>query len=102
MGELRRVLKPESAAHILVDCYAERPSTAHWSERMGLALHHLSEADWRAAFESAGFSAVESARVQDTRGPGEAADFQAGSCFPDWESYVRFHEAGSLWIHARS
>lgn len=102
LRELHRVLKPSASAHILIDNYAERPETESWSEVMNLKLHHLPEADWRAAFERAGFSGgVETTRVRDSRGPGEAAGFQSSSCFADWESYVRFHEAGSLWIHAR-
>jgi ubiquinone/menaquinone biosynthesis C-methylase UbiE len=101
LRELHRVLKPGGAAHVLIDCYAERPSTDAWSALMQLELHHLSETDWRAAFARAGFNGVETARVKDSRAARDAAGFQASSCFPDWESYASFHEAGSLWIHAR-
>lgn len=101
LAELGRVLKPKGAAHVVVDCYADRAETAGWSELMGLRLHHLSESGWRAAFERAGLGSVETRRVHDSRGPGEAADFQPDGRFPDWESYARFIAAGSLWIHAK-
>lgn len=100
LSEILRVLKPGGTVEIVIDCYAERPMTAEWSEEMGLELHHLAEAEWRGRFEAAGFSDVTTARVLDSRGAGEAADFQVSACFKDRESYVAFHEAGSLHIRA--
>lgn len=102
LSELRRVLKPGAEAHVVIDCYSERPSTEHWSSEIGLALHHLPEADWRAAFARAGFGTVGTERVRDSRGIGDEADFRPGKHFPDWESYRRYHEAGSLWIRAKN
>jgi ubiquinone/menaquinone biosynthesis C-methylase UbiE len=100
LREIHRVLKPGASAHILIDHYAERPETENWSELMGLDLHRLSEDEWREAFLRAGFHHVETTRVHDSRGPGDAAGFQASRHFADWESYRLFHEAGALWIHA--
>lgn len=101
LAELARVLKPGGRAHVVVDYFEGRPGTETWCTELGLRMHRLDEAGWRAAFERAGLVEVESERVHDSRGPGEAADFQVGGCFPDWESYVAFHDAGSLWLRGR-
>ena len=96
LAEAFRVLKPNAIADVVVDFYAESPSTADWKERMGLELmKYLGEADWKAAFERAGFTGLELQRVIDSRGPGDADE-----CTPDAEHRREMHAAGSLWIHA--
>lgn len=91
LAELFRVLRPGGRADILVDFYAESPATAVWPEQVGLSMQRLSEAEWRARFETAGFVETHTSRVIDTRaradaGPGEHAEHRA---------------AGTLWIVAR-
>ena len=98
--EAFRVLKPGGKAEILVDYYEESPASANWGEVMGLKLHRLSEAGWKAAMEKAGFTGVTTARVIDSRGPGDEADFEGDECESTWEARVALHEAGTLWIHA--
>ncbi|MCB9914050.1 MAG: methyltransferase domain-containing protein [Planctomycetes bacterium] len=100
LSEVHRVLKPGGRAEIVLDCYQGRPSTEHWSEAVGLHLHVLSEADWEAAFKTAGFTSVELRHVLDRRGAGDASDFEPGRCFHDFASYAAYHDAGSLWIRA--
>ena len=63
------------------------------------AQSYASFADWRAAFERAGFTSVSTKRVVDSRGPGSEADFTPDEWTPDWAAKVSSHEAGSLWIH---
>ena len=99
LSEAFRVLKPGGKAELLVDYYVESPASAGWGETMGLELHHLGEPAWTAALEQAGFTAVTTSRVVDSRGPGDEADFQGNPCVPTWESRVALHEAGTLWIH---
>lgn len=101
LSELRRVLKPGAACDVVIDCYAERESTRRWGEVLGLHLHCLSESEWRAAFEGAGFNALRLERVLDPRGPGDPERFEPNAHHADWPGRVAYHEAGSLWIHAQ-
>ena len=94
LSEIHRVLKPGGIADIVIDHYSESPATADWGEIMGLELHYMGEADWKKAFENAGFTGVETKRVIDSRGPSKPDD-----CTPEAEKCRQQHEAGSLWIH---
>lgn len=100
IAEIHRVLKPGGVAHVVLDCFAEAPSTEHWAGKVGLALYHMAEHEWRVHFEEAGFSPVETARVLDSRGPGDEAAFIPNEHCPYWALHVALHEAGSLWIQA--
>lgn len=103
LSEAHRVLKDGGKADIVVDYYEENEGSHSWSHLAddgGFAMHRLSDADWRAAFESAGFKNVETERVLDRRGPGEEADFEPNESYPSWEHKVKRFEAGSLWIRA--
>ena len=99
LSEVLRVLKPGGRADIVIDFYADNESTGGWSDTIDAPMTWMSEADWIAKFEGAGFENVTTTRVIDSRGPGEEADFTPSKVYPDWASRVRFHEAGSLWIH---
>lgn len=101
LAELLRVLKPGAPCDVVIDCYAERESTRRWGALLGLELHCLTEAQWCAAFERAGFGELRTERVLDPRGPGDAAAFEPNAHHADWPARVAYHEAGSLWIHAR-
>jgi len=98
LAELHRVLKPAGVSDLVVDFYAERPGTERWPELTGLAMHRLSEAEWRDAFEGAGFADVETRRVVDRRGPGDESDFTPSEWHADWSSKQAQHASGSLWI----
>jgi arsenite methyltransferase len=100
LAELHRVLAAEGQADVVIDCYAERPSTERWAEQVGLPLHRLPEADWRRAFAAAGFARVELQRVLDRRGPGDPAAFTPDRWFESFAEREAFHRAGSLWIRA--
>lgn len=97
LSEAHRVLKPGGQADVLVDYFEESAASANWGEVMGLELHRLDEAGWRAAFEAAGFTGVTTERVIDSRGPGKGTP--ADETEPD-ESREELHAAGTLWIHA--
>lgn len=100
ISEIHRVLKPGGAAHVVIDCFAESPHTERWAETVGVQMHFLSEGQWREVFERADFAPVELARVVDSRGPGDEAQFTPNEHCPDWKTAVELHAAGSLWIHA--
>lgn len=100
LAEVRRVLKPGGRADFAVDFYAERPATRVWADRLGLPMHFLSESEWRAAFEDAGFTGFATRRVVDPAGPGDPTAFTPSEWVPDWETRVALHEAGSLWLSA--
>lgn len=101
LSEIHRVLEPGGHADVVVDYYVGRSTTEVWADAVGLAMHHLDEAAWKAAFHAAGFGEVECTHVVDRRGPGAERDFKAGDTFPDWNAYRAYHEAGALWIHAQ-
>jgi ubiquinone/menaquinone biosynthesis C-methylase UbiE len=99
LAECARVLAPGGTIDLVVDCFAESPSTRGWSALVGLPMHCLSEEEWRTRLERAGFHDVVLARVIDSRGPGERASFTPSAHSPDWETHAALHAAGSLWIH---
>jgi ubiquinone/menaquinone biosynthesis C-methylase UbiE len=96
--ECFRVLKPGGSIETLVDYYAESAASEPWAKVMGLALHRLSETGWREAFERAGFGALTTARVIDSRGPGCAHAFQADECEPTFACKEALHKAGTLRV----
>lgn len=100
LAEVQRVLKPGGTVDLVVDCFAESPSTRTWSSIVGLHMHCLSESDWKSKLAAAGFANVELARVIDSRGPGDPAQFKPSEHCPDWSSRVALHTCGSLWMHA--
>jgi ubiquinone/menaquinone biosynthesis C-methylase UbiE len=100
LSEVHRVLKPGGTADLVVDCFAESPSTHDWSAIVGLPMHCLSESEWRAKLEAVGFVDAELVRMIDSRGPGDPAQFKPSEHCKDWSARVALHEAGSLWMHA--
>lgn len=96
--ECHRVLKPGGSIETLVDYYEESKASEPWAKVMGLALHRLSEAGWRALLEKAGFTHVTTARVIDSRGPGAAHDFKSDECEPTFECKQALHKAGTLRV----
>jgi ubiquinone/menaquinone biosynthesis C-methylase UbiE len=100
LSEVNRVLKPGGSADLVVDCFAESPSTREWSAIVGLSMHCLSESEWRKRLETAGFANIALSRVLDSRGPGDPKQFKPSEHCKDWNMRVSLHEAGSLWMHA--
>lgn len=100
LAELARVMKPGGQAHLVLDYYGERPGQDEWPSGIGLEMNRLSEADWVAALEKAGFAQVRAERVVDRRGPTPEADFVAGPWCPDHATHVAAHAEGSLWLIA--
>jgi len=100
LAEAFRVLKPGGHAAVIVDFYKESPATADWGDVMGLDLHYLSEAEWKAAFEEAGFQGIQTQRVIDSRAPGDEGALECDECTPDQQAKLDQHKAGSLWIQA--
>ena len=89
LGEAHRVLRLDGRADVIVDFFAESPSTRGWPTKTGLAMHYLSTQQWREAFERAGFVALCTQIVKDTRPPaGDPLHAASKVC-------------GSLWISAR-
>ena len=100
IAEVFRVLKPGGQAHIMIDRFEESPHTECWAELVSLDMAWLGEAAWKAAFESAGFQSVATERVIDSRGPGDEASFEPSKHYPDWQTRVELHAAGTLYIQA--
>lgn len=101
LAEIQRVLKPGGTLDLVLDCFAESPTTRGWSALVGLHMHCLSEAEWTSRLERAGFGSIVATRVLDSRGPGDEATFRPNAHCPDWETQVALHAAGSLWLSAR-
>ena len=100
LSETGRVLKPGAPFDAIVDYYKENPLTASWQCCFGVPVHWLSEGEWRAEFERAGFRELRFERVVDSRGPGEESAFRPSHCYRDFATWKAIREAGSLWIHA--
>lgn len=99
LAEVFRVTKPNGHCDLVVDRFRESAQTENWEEICGLAMHYLSEAQWKDAVIAAGFTEVTCTRVIDSRGPGSEEEFEAGVHIATWQDKVELHEAGSLWIH---
>jgi ubiquinone/menaquinone biosynthesis C-methylase UbiE len=99
LSEALRVLKPGGRIDVVIDFYANNAPTEGWSETIDAPMTWLSETEWASRFEAAGFTGVSTSRVVDSRGPGDEASFKPGRAYPDWEAWVAFRAAGSLWIH---
>ena len=99
LAEVYRVLKPGGTVDAVLDYYAENPGCATWAEATGVPMHLHSKDEWKARFEAAGFTDVALEQLPDSRGTDEAS-FEPSECYPDFETYKRGREAGSLWIHA--
>ena len=99
LAEVFRVTKPNGHCDLVVDRFRESAQTENWEEICGLAMHYLSEAQWKDAVVAAGFTEVTCTRVIDSRGPGSEEEFEAGVHIATWQDKVELHEAGSLWIH---
>ena len=102
LAEIARVLKPAGRVDLVIDCFAESPSTRGWSALVGLHMHCLPAATWCAALERARLADVHAARVVDSRGPGDPARFVPSAHSPDWATHAALHASGSLWLSARS
>jgi ubiquinone/menaquinone biosynthesis C-methylase UbiE len=100
LAEMLRVLKPGGTADIVIDYYKENEGTTSWAKATGVPMHYLGEAEWKAAFEAAGFGDVAVQRVRDSRGAGDAESFEPSCCYPDFATWQKVRDAGSLWIHA--
>ena len=101
LAEAFRVLKPGGRIDLVVDFYKENGPTAGWADTVGAPMLFLSEAEWTEHLAAAGFEAAETRRVIDSRGAGDQGDFEPSASFPDWDTWVAFREAGSLWLHAK-
>ncbi len=101
LSEIARVVKPTGRVDLVIDCFAESPSTRTWSAMVGLHMHCLPEAEWCKHLERAGLRHARASRVVDTRGPGDEAKFIPSAHCPDWATQAALHAAGSLWLSAR-
>ncbi len=102
LREVRRVLRPGASFDFVIDQFAENRPSASWSGLVGLEMQRLDTRGWVASLEAAGFVEVAHERLRDSRGPGDPAQFVPNRHAPDWATQVELHEAGSLWLSART
>lgn len=76
------LLRPGGRFACIVDFYRENEASHGWAADLDLPLSLLGEAEWRAAAEAAGFTAIEQQHVLAELAPGEE---------PTWK-----HQHGSL------
>jgi len=101
LTELHRVLKPGTAADVVLNFFTENAGTEAWRTHIDTEMIRLSEDEWKQRFQAAGFAEVTTQRVVDRRGPGDEAAFRPSKWCDSWETQRAIHAAGSLWIHAR-
>ncbi len=99
-AEMLRVMRPGATCDIVVDYYKDSAATACWASKTGVAMHYLSESEWKLALARAGFVDATATRVVDSRGAGEPARFTPSCCYPDWATWHAVRSAGSLWLRA--
>ncbi len=96
LAEIRRVLRPGGTLTVGTDHYLENVDSHSWSADLGIPMEMMSEAEWAARVEAAGFASVDTFRCFDPRPADPALP-------PDeYAAVVRFRtEVGTLGIHAR-
>ena len=67
LSSVSRVLRPGGTLTMCIDFYEENPYSAPWPAQLGVSMHRLSEVQWKAAFEAAGFRVVACFRCLDPR-----------------------------------
>lgn len=78
-----QLLAPGGRFACVVDYYQENVESHRWPEEMGVAMHLLSAAEWRAAFEEAGLEVLQQERLRAPYSPGAPVSWQhtEGSLF---------------------
>lgn len=90
LAEIARVLKPGGRADLVIDFYAESPTTGDWPAKTGLSMHRLGADQWCQALARAGLTETLAQRVRDTR---DAASFDP--------AHAASKADGSLWLCAK-
>lgn len=78
-----QLLAPGGRFACVVDYYQENAASHSWPEDMGVAMHLLSAAEWRTAFEDAGLEVLAQERLRVPYVPGATVSWQhtEGSLF---------------------
>jgi cyclopropane fatty-acyl-phospholipid synthase-like methyltransferase len=67
---VRTLLLPNGRFACVVDYYRENTASHGWPDELGVAMHLLSAAEWRTAFEDAGLEVVSQERLRAPYLPG--------------------------------
>ena len=95
LREIKRVLNDGGRFVTVVDLYKENAPSGQWIDQLKVPVQFLSIADYRSAFERAGFVNVTDRRLYD---PAPIpADYSGGS-FKTREDYIAYKESGSLMV----
>ncbi len=81
LKEVVRVLAPGGSFHMLIDFYGENPDSHSWPTDVGVPMALRSEAEWKAAFEAAGFTAVRTDRLRATDPNADAWKLEQGTLY---------------------
>lgn len=93
-----RLLKVGGEFHLVIDFYQENSQSREWQKDVAIKMHFLSEAQWRALLEQAGFSDVRAERILDDRTVPTTMTFPWGG-FQTREQLVEFRtKIGSLHL----
>jgi SAM-dependent methyltransferase len=78
-----QLLAPGGRFACVIDYYQENVDSHGWPEKMGVAMHLMSSAEWRAAFEDAGLEVLQQERLRTPHPPGAPVTWQhtEGSLF---------------------
>ena len=101
LREWARVARPGGRLGVMVDLFAENPAGPVWKEALDIEVHLLSEADFKAMAEAAGWQDVTTWRIQDRRPVKTEAAFSPSKWYPTYAIYRGYREAGSLAVVGR-
>ena len=96
--EIRRVLRPNSSAWILINYYRDNPHCHQWGALLAVPTHLLSAEEWSELFRQAGFAQVTHERISD---PSSSPETYTGRWFRDAAQLRAFKADGALLVHAR-
>ncbi|MGB7921826.1 MAG: class I SAM-dependent methyltransferase [Pyrinomonadaceae bacterium] len=98
LGEIRRVMTAGGLFVAVVDLYRENEPSHQWIAQLKVPVHLLSIAEYRALFETAGFSDVRDERLYN---PSLVPEDYSGGAFKTREDYMDYLAVGSLMISGR-
>ncbi len=96
LADIARVIKVDGTLTFCTDFFTENPHCHNWPEKMHVPMALMSEADWCAALEKAGFKILETMRCLDPRPVDSDAPQEERKAIQDFRENI-----GSLAILAQ-
>lgn len=101
LREWARVARPGGRLGIMVELYAENPVSAAWQAALAVGTHLLGAEAWATMARAAGWRDVAWRQVRSPTPPKPPEAFEPSPYWPDYATYLGYHEAGSLLVEGQ-